>query len=78
MSFKTLTNKLSILDGNLLTFSKSIFFEPNDICFRYDQDHDLWIAKDSFYADLMATIKVPEESLLLGTNLWTIHNDTSK
>ena len=69
---------LFIWDGNLLTYGKPVIFESKEMLFRYDQDHDLWIAKDSFDTDLVATIKVPEQSLLLGTHLWTIHNDTNK
>ena len=49
---------------------------------RYDEDEEVWVAKHSQYEArqaekvFSATSHASKESLLLGTSLWTIHNDT--
>ena len=44
----------------------------------YNSDNNIWVFKHDKYKDLRATVKAPAESLFLGTNLWTIHNDTRR
>ena len=44
----------------------------------YNFQKDIWVASHGMFKYLHATIKAPIESLLLGTHLWTIHNDTTR
>ena len=50
---------------------------PSNIS-RYDSAKNLWIAEHNKKTNFLATIKAPVESLLLGTHLWTIHNDSTR
>ena len=49
---------------------------------RYDEDEEVWVAKHSQYKArqaekvFRAISHAPKKSLLLGTSLWTIYNDT--
>ena len=45
---------------------------------RYDDNTRLWIATVFDNKDFLATSRAPLQSLLLGTHLWTIHNDSIK
>ena len=45
-------------------------------CFRFDPDLSLWKAINRKQRDFLATSDAKENSLLIGQQEWTIHNDS--
>ena len=45
---------------------------------RYNKDEKLWIMRHSRNNDFLAISRASESSLLLGTHLWEVHNDSPK
>ena len=45
---------------------------------RYNKDEKVWKMRHSRDNDFLAISRASESSLLLGTNLWEVHNDSAK
>ena len=45
---------------------------------RYNKSAKLWMMRDTRNVDFLATSRASESSLLLGTHLWKVHNDSTK
>ena len=45
---------------------------------RYNKSAQLWMMRDTRNVDFLATSRASESSLLLGTHLWKVHNDSTK
>ena len=45
---------------------------------RYNKDEKLWIMRHSRNNDFLAISRASESSLLLGTHIWEVHNDSPK
>ena len=46
--------------------------------FRYDVNDKLWKMRHALNSDFLATSRAPESSLVLGSHLWQVHNDSKK
>ena len=44
--------------------------------FRYNKNDRLWIMRHARKAEFLATSRASEDSLLLGSHLWVVHNDS--
>ena len=48
------------------------------VLFRYDITDKQWKMRHARNSDFLATSRAPESSLILGSHLWEIHNDSKK
>ena len=49
------------------------------VCFlRYKKDEKVWKMRHARSVDFLAISRASESSLLLGTHLWDVHNDSPK
>ena len=46
--------------------------------FRYDVTDKLWKMRHAWNSDFLATSRAPESSLVLGSHLWEVQNDSKK
>ena len=53
-----------------------MFVTPMFSLCRYDRQERMWKMRHARNADFLATSRAPENSLLLGSHLWVVHNDS--
>ena len=62
------------LSGEMKTIK---IVDKNPILHRFDTESSLWRARSISNPRFSATSEAPLEELLLGTNSWTVYNDSS-
>ena len=72
-----LVNQMTFFIIIWIYVSLNEFVVPNvRHCFRFDPDLSLWKAINRKQKDFLATSDAKENSLLIGQQEWTIHNDS--